>query len=238
MIEVFCTRALHKTDYEKAKQKGIKITSQNFIRIVPILSEDMRKVISTQLRHPDQTLLFTSKNAACITLEYYLASIPDALIQTWKIYGLSHATKHTLLTRFEEKQIIGSADHAAALTKKIAMQDHTHPIHFFCGNRRRKTLPDFMQNHHIPYKEWVVYQTKNTSHPVSKNYRAYLFYSPSAVESFFSLNNIGKNVPCFSIGQTTTKALKARIENPVYTSGKPDTDHLLQTLSNYFKTEA
>ncbi len=237
MIEVFCTRTLHETAYEGALQKGIKITSDEFIRISPVYSGKIREAIHKELDIPNPTLLFTSKNAVQIALEHYLSSISKAHMSSWNIYCLSGATKKALLTRFRKDQIVAYADHAAGLIPHIAAYKETDPIHFFCGNRRRNTLPVFMKNHFIPYKEWVIYQTLNTARSVSQNYQAYLFYSPSAVESFFSLNNIKKDIPCFSIGQTTTRALEATIKNRVYTSERPDTDHLLQTLFHYFKTE-
>lgn len=237
MTKVFSTRLLKQSATHKALTHGIKITEASFIHIVPVLSEALKQNILKQLNRPDQTLLFTSKNAAAIVLDNYLEGIPEKVIATWKCYCLSGATKKRLSTRFAPSRILAAADHAKGLIDKISATKHTTPIHFFCGNRRRPTLPDFMRQNNIAYKEWIVYNTEASPKRVQDHYAGYLFYSPSAVESFFSKNTLSKDKPCFAIGATTAAAIQETISNPVYISEKPDTDHMLQLLCRYYKTK-
>lgn len=237
MIDVFSTRTLPDTAIKQAAGHGIRITAKDFIRISPVLSTDLKQKIIAELNRPDITLLFTSRHAVKIALKNYLQNIPKSISSTWKLYCLSGATKNALLTCFNKSQIIAHAYHAEALSKEMSKAKHTIPLHFFCGNRRRNTLPDFMTAHKIPYREWVMYTTENMNHKIKDVFQAYLFYSPSAVESFFSKNTIAADRVCFSIGATTANALKSKIDNPVIISEKPDTDNLLNRLYHYHKTE-
>lgn len=235
MTEVFITRSLQQSFIDKAQDNRIKIITQNFIKITPIISDELKANIFSKLRIANLSLLFTSRHAASIAINRYVENIPERIISTWKIYCLSGATKEVLLKKFHPNQIMADAKDANTLIQKINIAELTQPVHFFCGNRRRNTLPDFMKKNSIACNEWVIYRTENTPHLIKDNYQAYAFYSPSAVESFFTKNTISTSKPCFAIGQTTAAALKTQISNPVFISEEPDTMHLLKLLFQYFK---
>ena len=79
-------------------------------------------------------------------------------------------------------------------------------IVFFSGDQRRDELPEKLKKNHIEVEEIVVYKTIETPEPISKSYNAILFFSPSAVQSFFSKNTINDSTQIFAIGSTTARA--------------------------------
>lgn len=235
MIHVLCTRKLKESVAEHALQHQICIHDERFIKIEPIHSNQLENKILSELSSPNNILLFTSKNAVSIAFENYLNRLPEKITARWKYYVLSGATKQEVLQYAGENQIIAHANCAADLCKKI--KKDKQPVHFFCSQRRRNTLPDFLKQEKIPFKEWNIYKTENNPHQINKTYDAYLFYSPSAVESFFSVNTLPAEIPCFSIGQTTASALKSHVENPVFISKEPTTPQLLKLVYNHFNTQ-
>lgn len=58
-------------------------------------------------------------------------------------------------------------------------------IVFFCGNKRLQTIPEKLANNGIAVEEVIVYETIETAANIKKQYDGILFYSPSAVQSFF-----------------------------------------------------
>jgi len=235
MIHVFCTRWLKESIIEDALQRQICIHAENFIKIAPIHSNQLENKIVSALSSPHITLLFSSKNAVSIAFKNYLNQIPEKIISHWKYYVLSGATRQQVLQYAGEDQIIAYANCAADLCKEI--KQDKKPIHFFCSNRRRNTLPNFMTRQQIPFKEWEIYKTEIKPHRIDKTYDAFLFYSPSAVESFFSMNKIINDKPCFCIGQTTASAVQSKVDNPVFISEEPNTQQLLQLVCNHFNKE-
>ncbi len=236
MIKIFSTRSLPTSEKEKVAEVGIEIADRNFIRIVPVVDEQLKSSVFSALNKPGKMVLFTSKNAVRIAFENYLSVIPEKTLQSWGFYCISGATRTTLLRYVEPKQIKGSAHYASDLGVFLReTSGENEPIHFFCGNKRRNTLPDFMNSHHIPFKEWIIYENVETPSSIEDHYHGYLFYSPSAVKSFFSKNRIDIEKPCFTIGKTTANAVTEKIPNPVLSSPETNTPALLELLVNYFK---
>lgn len=79
-----------------------------------------------------------------------------------------------------------------------------------------------------------MYRTVLTPQKVERSYDGIAFFSPSAVESFFSVNTIGLRVPLFAIGRTTEASLRSRVPNPVFTAGEPDKTVLIRKMIDFF----
>src|SRR5690606_5230744 len=106
-------------------------------------------------------------------------------------------------------------------------------IVFFCGNRRRDTLPDTLKRNGLGLQELVVYTTTLTPHAIRAEFDGVAVFSPSAAESFFSVNRPGKKTVCFSIGDTTTAALKALADNRVITSSTTTETAMIEAVAWY-----
>ena len=83
----------------------------------------------------------------------------------------------------------------------------------------------------------MVYQTIATAKRVSKHYDGILFFSPSAVDSFFTANTIERNVILFAIGNTTAYAIKQKVNNKIVVTEQPGKEALVKKMLDYFSTQ-
>jgi uroporphyrinogen-III synthase len=86
----------------------------------------------------------------------------------------------------------------------------------------------------VEVTEIVVYHTIAVPHKLSRDYTAVLFFSPSAVESFFSANKAGDKVIFFAIGNTTALAIKKHTANRVLIGDAPGKEELVKDMISFF----
>ena len=211
---VLSTRELSAALVEKAAAKGVVIDSLSFIAIEPMKAVD--------LPGASAVVVFTSVNAA------EAAGAVDG--SGWKIFCTSGATRHKVAKRFGEAAIAGTADSAAELAATIVGEGWVKAVWFFCGDLRRNELPAGLKQAGIQVHEVVVYRTKLTPQKIGRKYDGIAFFSPTAVESFFSANRIPAHTRLFAIGATTAGAIRRYCDNPVTTSERPDTELLINQI--------
>ena len=134
---------------------------------------------------------------------------------------------------FGEKSIAGVADNAKELARTI-LDANLNEVIFFCGDQRRDELPELLRKNKVEVKELIVYNTIATPKRIEKKYDAILFFSPSAVKSFFQENNLDKEVTLFAIGLTTADEIKNFSKNKIVVSDVPDKNSLLDKVISYF----
>jgi uroporphyrinogen-III synthase len=105
---------------------------------------------------------------------------------------------------------------------------------FFCGDQRRDELPQLLKDESVAVNEIVVYETIPVPHKLSKIYTAILFFSPSAVESFFSANRAEVKTIFFAIGNTTAAAIKKHCANRVLVADAPGKEELVKDMISFF----
>jgi uroporphyrinogen-III synthase len=156
-----------------------------------------------------------------------------AVVSGWRIYCIGGATREAAAGIFGEGSIAGSAGSARELAELIKERGEGGVV-FFCGDRRRDELPEVLTRAGIRVDERVVYRTRLTPKRVDRDYAGVAFFSPSAVESFFSVNTIGAGVILFAIGGTTAAAIHDRCSNEVVTSERPDKTVLIKLMTDHF----
>ncbi len=97
-------------------------------------------------------------------------------------------------------------------------------------------MPGKLKSKNINIEEVIVYNTTATAQKISKEYEGILFYSPSAVESFFSVNTINEQAILFAIGGTTAGVLKALVKNKIIIPEQPGKEALVKKMLDYFST--
>lgn len=218
---ILSTSPLGEKWVQEASDQGINLDVIPFIRnqigAAPDMEMGIRDLLSKKI-----TAVFTSTNAVR-ALKEYVGQVPD-----WKIYCTSHSTRELASQIFGKHSIEAVADNADALAFKILEAKPKTQIHFFCGNLRRETLPEKLKLGGCTLQEWILYQTIATPEVVSRNYDAILFFSPSAVESFFSLNRITPQTRIFAIGDTTAASVKDFTENQVMVASRPNKEDLVR----------
>jgi Uroporphyrinogen-III synthase len=105
---------------------------------------------------------------------------------------------------------------------------------FFCGNIRRPELPDYLQVHEVPLQELVVYHTHEIPVAVNQPYDAVLFFSPSAVRSFFSVNSVPHTTALFAIGSTTANALQDAGYSNIVVANVAGKEAMIETFLNWY----
>jgi uroporphyrinogen-III synthase len=208
---VLSTRELTAALVEKAAAKGVVIDSLSFIAIEPMKA--------VELPGASAVVVFTSVNAV-------EAVVGDG----WKIFCTSGATRREVAKRFGEAAIAGTADSAAELAATIVGEGWVKAVWFFCGDLRRNELPARLKQAGIQVHEVVVYRTKLTPKMIGREYDGIAFFSPTAVESFFSANRIPAHTRLFAIGGTTAEAIRRYCDNPVTTSERPDAEMLINQI--------
>ena len=233
--KVLSTKKLGPSLIDVAKENGIDIIEQEAIKVNPILSKEKWQEILGLLQSKKQFAVFTSSNAV-LSVKKYLHKYVNPFQTNWKIFSLSGKTKEVL----DENAglfgiIIGTADNSKSLAEKIVTEKINEVI-FFCGNKRREELPNILKNAGIKVQEVVVYETVETPAICDDDFDGILFSSPSAVQSFFSVNQLKNSVVCFAIGQTTAESITAFAKNKIFISKTTSQEALLQEVINYFKS--
>jgi len=226
-IRILCTRPLGESLLEEVQQQGIIIDTLSFIETEPILSIEVQQEIEQALAK-SAVIVFTSMNAV-EAVSNYMDEAPD-----WRIYCIGAATRRLVTQYFGEAAIAGIAPDASELAELIVEEEAGEEIIFFCGDQRREELPSILEANGLELEEIVVYQTIAVPHKINKAYNGILFFSPSAVDSFFSGNKINGPTLLFAIGNTTARAIKKYSANKVIVSDEPGKEDLVEKMLEVF----
>lgn len=231
-VRILSTRPLDEALVDEALQHQITIDSISFIQ-----TEDITDVsISIQIKKLAKKLIavvFTSRNG----VEAVIKNLrEDNLQPPWKIYCIGAATQSSIKDYFISANILATGRNAAELSEAI-INDKVKEVVFFCGDQRRDELPQQLQKSNIEVEEIVVYKTNEIPVKVDKEYNGILFFSPSAVKSFFSVNSIHTDTVLFSIGDTTADEIRKNCNNKTIISDFPSKDKLVGEVIKYFNSE-
>lgn len=199
-----------------------------FIEVKEIEDETIKRKI-LQLADQNVVAVFTSSHAAEIIGKYVTKKT------LWKIYCIGSKTKEKLLHFFSQGSIADTAESASDLAWKIMKDISVNSVVFFCSSRRRDELPEILVQNGIGLEEVMVYETIATPKMINKEYDGILFFSPSGVESFFSVNKLKDNTACFAIGETTASSIEQYTTNTIITCAKPTRHDILDSLNSHFK---
>lgn len=227
-IDILSTRPLPEALIEEAKQKDIWVDEISFIETEPLRSVEVQQEIEQALIKIT-TVVFTSMNA----VEAVAAEI-DGIIPQWKIYCIGQTTQQLVKKYFNENAIAATADSALELAEKIVEDAQTDEVTFFCGDQRRDELPDYLVENDIDVNEIVVYRTMAVQQKIEKDYYGILFFSPSAVYSFFKKNKPDDQTLYFAIGNTTATAIKKYTKNKIIIATEPGKENLVRLAIEYF----
>jgi len=229
-VRILSTRPLDAALIGQAAEKGIVIDALPFISTQRVKDEALVRQVR-ELAGIALAAVFTSTNAVEAVAEILGATPPV----NWKVFCIGAATRQLVEKYFGEASVAGVALAASALADVILRQT-TSGVFFFCGDQRRDELPDKLSAAGVRVNECVVYRTLRTPQVITGQYNGIAFFSPSAVESFFSVNTVGSETLLFAIGQTTARSIRIHAKgNPVITGNVPDKETLVQQMIDYFQ---
>ena len=232
--KVLSTKKLDPLLIDEAKQAHIEILEQEFISTRPITGKEKWDEVFECIKGKSEYVVFTSANAVNAVKKYLHPYVNFETVD-WKVFCLSGKTKEAVESIPElSRSVVDTAPDAAALAKKI-IEHKIRKLVFFCGSLRRDELPAILKHEGVDVHEVVVYTTVETPVKIDAHIDAILFFSPSAVNSFFSVNQIKPQTVCFAIGQTTANALRETTDNEVIVSNSSSQEGIIKTMNIFFK---
>jgi len=226
-IQILSTKKIDSTLIQLATENNICVDQLNFIQTEECISDEIKKRI-IKLSKEKITAIFTSSKTVNVVRKIVSKQT------NWKIYCIEPATKKTVEHIFKNSSIAGTGKDAQELSEKIINDKSVKEVIFFCGNQRRHLLPAQLKNNGINVKELVVYRTVEKPQIVSKKYDGILFFSPSAVRSFFAKNKPDTTSQIFATGKTTNEEVKRFLHNKTVISEIPGTEKLIDEVIKYF----
>lgn len=229
-IKILSTRPVDEWLVEEAASKNINVRVQSFIETTPVETVEVQQEIEQALLQT-AVVVFTSMNAVEAVAAQLEDQEPD-----WQIYTMGTTTRQLVSEYFGEHSIAGTANSAAELATLIVEEIDTDEVIFFCGDQRRDELPAILRSNHIEVYEIEVYNTIEVPHKIAEHFDGIMFFSPSAVRSFFRVNKLNAPTILFAIGQTTAAEIKKYSANKVITSESPGKENLLREVLEFFET--
>ncbi|HEY4064804.1 MAG TPA: uroporphyrinogen-III synthase [Puia sp.] len=238
-IHILSTRPLAKALLDQATTHGIAIEALSFIETIPIIDATLtQRILDLSTRRI--TAVFTSMNAVEAVAQHLQLPAgppsPTGPLPPWQIFCIGSATRDLVTSHFGEDKIGGTAPSAKALAATI-ISYHPAEVFFYCGDQRRDELPDQLTKASIKVNELIVYHTSPTPHKLESIYDGIVFFSPSAVHSFFSVNAIPPTSILFAIGATTAEAIRPYSSNRTILSTTPEKEALIRQAIDYFQTD-
>jgi uroporphyrinogen-III synthase len=237
-IHILSTKLLPEQLIKDASAQGFVVDAFSFISTEPVADKDLGRNIRDLGLKP-LVAVFTSVNAV-EAVKRWLDAPP-----AWRIFCIGSATRRSVGEYFGKGAIAGTAGSAETLAATIsrwdiastAAGDLGREIFFFCGDHRREELPFRLHRDGFHVNEWIVYRTILTPQKTERVYDGIVFFSPTGVESFFSVNTVDKKTRLFAIGETTAAAISVWCVNPVVTSGTPEKGALIQQMMEHFQSK-
>jgi len=227
-FSILSTKILKPYILQQLVDNDFNIIEHDFIKIEEIKNNQFSSLINSHLPN----YIFTSKNA----VRSFIKQAADSKIKINKkavFCALSGETQKALLDEGFSTTII--ADNAGDMAYKISTGKSFKEALFFCGDKRRDELPLILGEAGIKLTEIILYKNIEQPKKIDTSFQAILFFSPSALQSFFKENVLPKTTACFCIGYTTASALKEyKITNKVIVSNYPSQQVMIDVVLNYF----
>lgn len=220
------TKTLDPETLAYAQSLNLNVQCTDFIETSPV-SFEIKDIDTGNF----DAVVFTSANA----VKYFFEN-KDAwnLLRSKLVFALEGKTNDALLVY--EVIASGKAASANELADVMAAEAVQSVLHI-CGNLRLETLEDKLKQAGIGYKDLAVYRTGIlTDKKITEHFDAVLFFSPSGVDGFFSLNHVTDKTVCCCIGETTAQALRGKNKTAnIIIPQQPSPVAMLAAVANYWK---
>ena len=218
-MRLLSTKTLSPITKDHLAKIGTSIVEYPLIKIQPLYLSN-QKIQSM--------LIFTSQNA--VRLANKNNALKNKIIGK-KSFCVGEKTRE-LLEKFGYS-VIGMKENADELAHFLVEKYNNNSFSFFCGRKRRSEIESLFKKNNMTIEIHELYDTLFINKKFKSSYDGIIFFSPSAVLSFFEKNKWPKDSHGFCIGKSTAETLKKYTTN--YSEAKhPNEDQLLQTIINYF----
>ena len=230
-IKILSTREVDEQVIEYCKEQSVQLHAFNFIDTAPLIDVETQQEIEVALQL-HAIAIFTSMNAVDAVSTF----LDEDELPFWKIYCIGHSTNKLVEHYFGKDKIAGTAANAKELAEKIIEQENSvENCLFFTGIKRREELPNALFDAGFNLQEIFVYETLTIPRKVEEEYHGILFFSPSAVKSFFVKNKPASSTIFFAIGATTAAELEHHTTNKIITADASGKQNLIEQAVAYFQ---
>ncbi len=223
MREIICTKAIDESICREWEQAGIGLRVYPMIKTLPL-------PFHINIFETPAIWIFTSEKAVD-SLKTLLKKYFLAIYQNKLLVAIAPKTADALAGMGYHVEI--RSHNAMALAEEINIAFPPQKVLHFCGDKRRDELSERLTELGFTVMDKKVYQTVLT--PQKLNWgdaEAALFFSPSAVESFFKANDWPEGKIAYAIGPTTAAALKQREVAAVYAAAEPNFSSMREAVLN------
>lgn len=218
-MRLLSTKILDFNFKSQIAQIGISIIEFPFIKINSIPLKNFKF---------QSSLIFSSQNAVKFAFENPKIK---KQIEGKKYFCVGEKTK-ALLEKKGQK-VIKMTHNASDLAYQIIKTYKDETFSFFCGKLRRPEIELLLTREKINLQIHEIYDTVYNSKNIDNQFDGVLFFSPSAVNSFFKKNNWSSKVHGFSIGKSTSKTLE-KFTKDFTEAKKPNKNELLSILNSHY----
>ena len=221
-MRLLATKKLSISLKEKLIQNEFSLIEHPFIQI---------KSLPVKIKTTQKNLIFTSQNAIEIAFSNPKIS---PLLGGKKCFCVGEKSKSIL----EEngQKVIKHAQNSSELALFLTKNYKNEAFSFFCGKRRRPEIETFFSLNNSSSGVIEIYDTLLTPKTFDKSFGGILFFSPSAVSSFFMANSWNLKTHGFCIGKTTATTLENFTKN-FSIAKEPNETELLLSINNYYKLD-
>ncbi len=218
-----------------AEKLNLKLDFRPFIELEEIPGKELRRQKVNILEH--SAIIFNSRNAVdnfFRVVEELKIELPITMRYFCINEGISlYIQKYTVLRKRKVFYGKGTEKEFLAEIKKHSNENFLFP----CSDIRKNTIPDFLQQHNIQYKEAIFYKTvtSDLSDLADVYYDVIVFFSPADIKSLYD------NFPDFKqnntriagYGVTTDEAIReAHLENNI-PAPTPECASMVAALEQY-----
>ena len=224
MKHLLSTKILSPAQNKIIESAGIQLTEYNaidieFLSFNPIVDFDH--------------FIFTSQNAVRSFLR--VADHLDLSTKHSEVLAKSCfcvGQKTSTLLRENGYKITKTTQNSLDLAHFIVKSYKNASFLFICGNRRRAELPDMLTKYTVRYKEIIAYNTTHNTRKIPGVFNGVLFFSPSGVQSFVTLNEL-QGIEAFCIGETTAVEASLYTDRAVV-AHKQTTESVIESALTHF----
>lgn len=226
---ILCTAPLSDELVARAARSRVRINVLPFIRNEHLITQALRNDVA-RYAQAEAHVIFTSSHA----VEAVHELLPVDLTPSWTIHCVGERTRAVVNTLVGGRSGGHTAPYATDLAQALIAEGTVRHVLFFCGDHRLDTLTTLLRAAGINVDELVVYSTITTPQRISDVPDGILFLSPSAVESFFSLNSLHASTVPFAIGLTTAEALARHTQQHIILPHTPSRTALIDAACAHF----
>ena len=218
-MRILSTKLLTSSFKNRLVQKGFSLVEFPFIKIEPH---------ALNIDSLNDNILITSQNTVRLALN---DSNLKSLMVNKKYFCVGEKTK--ALLEENDKRVVKMSKNGSFLSKYITANHKNESFSFLCGRQRRPEIEIELAKKKVSLTLHEIYNTIHTPKTVETKFDGVLFFSPSAVESYFKTNTWKFGMQGFCIGSSTAASLSNYTKN--FSVAKfPNENQLLLSIHKYY----